>query len=133
MTFIHPALLAGLALAALPVVLHLILRQQPKRLAFPAFRFLARKATSNRRRMRLRHLLLLLLRILMVALMCLALARPRVVNERFNFGGDRPAAAVIVIDTSLSMGYTVAERTRLEEAKARALELVNTLPAGSRF
>src|SRR3954469_2822182 len=106
MTFIYPALLAGLALAALPVVLHLILRQQPKRVPFPAFRFLARKATSNRRRLRLKHWLLLLLRILMVALMCLALARPRIFSERLNLAADRPAAVVLVIDTSLSMGYT---------------------------
>ena len=33
-------LLGGGALMAVPVVLHLIMRQQPKRLIFPAFRFL---------------------------------------------------------------------------------------------
>ncbi|MFL5331194.1 MAG: BatA domain-containing protein [Gemmataceae bacterium] len=133
MTFIFPALLAGLALTVLPVVLHLILRQQPKQLPFPAFRFLARKATTNRRRLRLRHLLLLLLRILMVALMCLALARPRVLNERLSLSSERAAAAVLVIDTSLSMGYTVAGKTRLDEAKSRALEIVGSLPATSKL
>jgi len=133
MTFIHPALLAGLALAAVPVILHLILRQQPKRLPFPAFRFLARKATSNRRKLRLKHWLLLALRVAMVAIMCLALARPRIFSERLNLMGDRPAAAVVVLDTSLSMGYTAAGQSRLDDAKARALELLDTLPAGSRF
>jgi Aerotolerance regulator N-terminal len=133
MTFIHPALLTGLLLAGLPILLHLIMRQKPKQLQFPAFRFLARKATANRRRMRLRHLLLLLLRIGLVALMCLALARPRILSERFNLLGDRPAAAVIIIDTSPSMEYTVAGRTRLDEAKARAIELIESLPAGSRL
>ncbi len=133
MTFIHPVLLTGLLLAGLPILLHLIMRQKPKQLPFPAFRFLARKATSNRRRMRLRHLLLLLMRIGLVALMCLALARPRIFSERFNLLGDRPAAAIIIIDTSPSMGYTVAGRTRLDEAKARALELIDALPAASQF
>lgn len=133
MTFIHPALLAGLALAAVPVILHLIMRQQPKRVPFPAFRFLARKATSNRRKLRLKHWLLLALRISMVALMCLALARPRIFSERLNLMGDRPAAAVVVLDTSLSMGYVAAGKTRLDDAKARALELLDTLPPGSRF
>ncbi len=133
MTFIHPVLLTGLLLAGLPILLHLIMRQKPKQLPFPAFRFLARKATTNRRRMRLRHLLLLLLRIGLVALMCLALARPRIFSERFNLLGDRPAAAIIIIDTSPSMGYTVAGRTRLDEAKARALELIDALPPASQF
>src|SRR5262245_5424142 len=133
MTFIHPALLAGLALAAIPVILHLVMRQKPKRLPFPAFRFLARKATTNRRKLRLRHLLLLLLRILLIALMCLALARPKIISEHFNLLGDQPVTAVLVIDTSYSMGYTVVGQTRLDEVKKRALELIDGLPNGSRF
>lgn len=133
MTFAFPALLAGLALAALPVILHLVMRQKPKRLPFPAFRFLARKAVTNRRKLQLRHLLLLTMRILLIALMCLALARPKLISEHFNLAGDRPIAAVIVIDNSLSMGYTVAGQTRLDEAKKLAIELIDGLPTGSRF
>lgn len=133
MSFIHPALLAGLVLAAVPVLLHLILRQEPKRLRFPAFQFLARKALSNRRKLQLRHWLLLLLRIVMVALMCLALARPRVVSDRLHLGGDRPVAAAIIIDTSASMGYLQGTKARLDDAKTRALELIDALPTNSRF
>jgi hypothetical protein len=133
MTFLYPALLTGLALTALPVVLHLIMRQKPERVPFPAFRFLVRKAASNRRKLRLRHLLLLAMRMLLIGVMCLALARPRVVSEALGLTGDRPAAIVVVIDTSPSMGYTVAGRSRLDDAKARALEVVESAPAGSRF
>ena len=53
MTFIHSYLLLGLSLAALPVVLHLLMRQKPKQLKFPAFRFLRQKAFTNRRKLRL--------------------------------------------------------------------------------
>lgn len=133
MTFIHPALLAGLLLAGLPILLHLIMRQRPKSLQFPAFRFLAQKATANRRRMRLRHLLLLLLRIGLVALMCLALARPRISSERLSLFGDGPVSAIVIIDTSPSMGYVVGGQSRHDEAKARALELIGALPSGSRL
>ena len=128
MSFIHPLLLSGLLLAGLPVLLHLILRQQPKRVPFPAFRFLVPKATSNRRKLRLRNWLLLLLRILMLALMCLALARPKIFSDRLNLAGDRPMVAVLVIDTSASMGYVVNGKSRLDEAKARAIELIEGLP-----
>src|SRR5262245_6621866 len=133
MTFIHPLLLGGLVLVGLPILLHLIMRQQPKRLPFPAFRFLRQRARTNQRKIRLRHLLLLLLRMLLIALFCLLLTRPRVRSDRFlPLGGGQPVAAVIVVDTSLSMQYSVGGRTRLEEAKARAAELIDDLPEGSR-
>src|SRR5262245_22344098 len=105
MTFIHPALLAGLALVALPVLLHLIMRQQPKHVLFPAFRFLQQRARTNQRKLRLRHLLLLLLRMLLIAAFCLALTRPRFFSDKLHIGGDQPIAAVLVIDTSPSMEY----------------------------
>ena len=62
MTFLHLTLLAGTALVALPIVLHLIMRRRPTRLEFPALRFIQKRHDVNRRRLRLRHLLLLLLR-----------------------------------------------------------------------
>ena len=60
MTFIHGYLLGGLLLAGVPVLLHLIMRQKPKQLRFPAFRFLRQRHVINRRKIRLQHLLLLL-------------------------------------------------------------------------
>ena len=76
MTFINPLLLAGTALVAIPIVLHLIMRRKPRHLEFPALRFLLRRHDTNQRRLRLRHLLLLLLRAAAVALLAMALARP---------------------------------------------------------
>lgn len=133
MTFLHPVMLAGLLLVGVPVLLHLIMRQKPQRVPFPAFRFLVRKATANRRKLRLRHLLLLAMRIALIGLMCLALSRPRLVSEALNLTGDGPAAIVIVLDTSPSMGYVVVGQSRLDDAKARALELIAAAPAGSRL
>src|SRR5438876_243764 len=77
MTFVFPILLGGLVLAGIPILLHLILRQKPKTLPFPAFRFLVQKHRSNLRKLQLRHLLLLILRITLIAALCLALAAPR--------------------------------------------------------
>src|SRR5438874_9924580 len=128
MTFIHPLLLGGIVLVGLPVLLHLIMRQQPKHLLFPAFRFLKLQLRTNQRKLRLRHLLLLALRMLLIALMCVALARPRLFSDRFGgLGADQAAIVVLVLDTSPSMEYTVAGTTRLAEAKARALELLDEL------
>ncbi|HEV3204520.1 MAG TPA: BatA domain-containing protein, partial [Gemmataceae bacterium] len=132
MTFIHPLLLGGLALVGIPILLHLIMRQKPKHLFFPALRFLLQQHRTNQRKLRLRHLLLLALRMLLLAAMCLALARPKIFSERLLLTTDRPVAAVLLFDTSPSMEYTAGGRTRLDEAKRRSQELLESLPQGSR-
>jgi hypothetical protein len=135
MTFIHGYLLGGLLLVGVPVLLHLIMRQKPRHLQFPAFRFLRQRHFINRRKLRLQHLLLLLLRMGVIAALCLALARPRVAAERVAalFNNERPIAAVLIFDTSPSMEYSAAGQTRLEEAKERARELFDEMDSGSQI
>ena len=128
----HPILIVGAALVGLPILLHLIMKQEPKRLPFPAFRFLRQKLKTNQRKLRLRHFLLLAMRMLLIALFALALYQPTLLSQRFNIVGDQPLAVVIVIDTSPSMGYAPGDKTRLDEAKRRALELLDGIPDGSR-
>ena len=132
MTFVFPVLLGGLALAGIPVLLHLIVRRQPKRLPFPAFRFLVQQHKSNLRKLRLRHLLLLALRVFLIAAMCLLLARPRLFQRVFGLDSERPANAVFVFDTSASMEYQSTDGiSRLQDAVQRARDLLDELPAGS--
>ncbi|MFO0851082.1 MAG: BatA domain-containing protein [Gemmataceae bacterium] len=130
----HPILIAGAALVGLPVLLHLILRQEPKRLPFPAVRFLKVRQRINQRKMRLKHFLLLALRCLLIALFALTLFQPRVPTSglAIHLAGDQPVAAVLVIDTTPSMGYVAGDKTRLADARRRALELLDELPAGSK-
>src|SRR5262249_10567417 len=132
MTFVYPFLLGGLMLVGIPVLLHLIMQQKPKRLLFPAVRFLLQKRRTNQRRLRLRRLVVLALRMLLIAAICLALARPKIFSERLNLSTDRPEAAAFLFDTSYSMEYAVGGRSRLDEAKRRSLELLAGLPEGSR-
>src|SRR5437660_4904953 len=133
MTFIFPLMLGGAILAGIPILLHLIMRQKPKRLLFPAFRFLLQRHRTNQRKLKLRQLLLLALRVLLIAALCLALARPKIFSSRLGIGGERPVAAVLIFDTSLSMGYVAGGKDRLEAAKKRALELLDELPEGSKL
>src|SRR5215207_7569964 len=111
----HTILIAGAALVGLPILLHLIMKQEPKRLSFPAFRFLKQRLKTNQRKMRLRHIVLLALRMLLIALFCLTLYQPTLLSERFKLAADQPVALVVVIDTTPSTGYAVGDKTRLEE------------------
>jgi hypothetical protein len=126
----HPILLTGVALVGLPILLHLIMRQEPKRQPLPTFRFLKLKQKINDRKIRLRHWLLLAMRMLLIALICLALFQPRLLSNRFNIRGEQPVAAVIVLDTSPSMGYEVANRAGLSPARQRGLRLLEETAQG---
>ena len=136
MAFLNVYLLGGLALLGVPILVHLMMRQKPRRLPFPAFRFLRQQQKINRRRMRLQHLLLMALRMAVLAALCFALAQPKVFLPRavagwFGLNGPRPAAAVFVFDVSHSMEYRVGGLSRLDDARQRALELLHDLPEGS--
>jgi hypothetical protein len=131
MTFVHGYLLFGLALAAVPVVLHLLQRQQPKALDFPALRFLRARHRSTTRKLKLRHLLLLLLRVGLLAFLCLALAKP-LLSLGGNAGAPGQAvAAALVVDTSLSMELNPGDQTRLDAARRRAREALDDLAPNS--
>jgi hypothetical protein len=80
MTFLNLSLLAGLGLIAVPIVLHLIMKRQPKQFIFPALRFVKRRQIANSQRLQIRHWLLLALRCAALALAALALARPSVAS-----------------------------------------------------
>ncbi len=124
----HTILIAGAALVGLPILLHLIMKQEPKRLSFPAFRFLKQQLKTNQRKLRLRHFILLALRMLIIALFCLALYQPTFKSERLNISGEKPVATVIILDTSPSMAYMANDKSRLAESQQRALELLNEIP-----
>ena len=62
MAFVNLSLLFGGLLIGIPILLHLMMRQQPKHLLFPAVRFLKKRRESNQRTLQLRHWILLLLR-----------------------------------------------------------------------
>ena len=75
MAFVNLSLLIGGAAVAIPVVLHLVMRQKPKTVEFPAVMFLVPRKESNRRQLQLRHWIILALRCLAVLLLAIALAR----------------------------------------------------------
>jgi hypothetical protein len=131
MSLIHAGLAAGVALAALPVILHLFMRQTPKHVIFPALRLIRERQKQSKKRLRIKNWLLLLARMAVLALMALALARPRLYSQ-IPLGDDTvPTALGLVFDTSLSMAYKEKDKSRLDEAKERAREIVSKLPDSS--
>ena len=92
--FLHPWALAGLAAAAIPMLLHLLARREPPTVVFPAVRYLITTTREHQRRLKLQHLLLLLLRTLLIVALVLAAAGPTV--PRRGVAGHAPSALVLV-------------------------------------
>ncbi|HEX4129431.1 MAG TPA: BatA domain-containing protein [Pirellulales bacterium] len=124
--------LAGLAAAAVPVVLHLFHRQRYRTIDWAAMDFL-REAIERSRRARLRDVLLLALRVACLALFGLAMARPFFASAAHAPLGNQPVHAILLVDNSLSMAYRQLDGSLLDTARRRARELIEQLPAGSRI
>ncbi|MDR1959049.1 MAG: BatA domain-containing protein [Planctomycetaceae bacterium] len=132
MSFITLGLIfGGTAAAAIPVLFHLMMRGRPKKLEFPALRFLRQRLQTNQRKFRLKHLILLGLRMLLLILLGILLARP-VLRLSGTLGSqESPVAAAIIFDTSPRMDYLALNQTRLDEAKKAGQWILNQLPQES--
>jgi hypothetical protein len=131
LTFLTPLMLAGAVLVAAPIVLHLVMRQQPKHLVFPALRFIRQRSDANKRRLKLRHILLLALRCAVIVLLALALARPSLQSAGLLGDQEAPVAAALVFDTSPRMQFRNQNQTRLEVAQEAAQRVMTKLPPES--
>lgn len=127
MNFLNPLFLFGLAAAAIPIVIHLFTRRQPREVRFPSLEFLSEVNQSEIRRLRLKQWLLLALRTLAVACLALAMARPAL---RGNLGarGDAATTVVALVDRSGSMGAAGDDGAPLTAGARRVVEdLLTTL------
>ena len=128
--FLNPFLLLGLVGIALPVIAHLLSRRKYDVVDWGAMQFL-NPSRKSRRKMRLEELLLLLVRIMAIALIATALARPSISSGfllGYNSAGSRDV--VLVIDGSNSMSRTDGLTSLHQKAIRRAKEFLLTLNPG---
>ncbi|MFT4060723.1 MAG: BatA domain-containing protein [Edaphocola sp.] len=130
MGFTFPLFLLAAILLAVPVLIHLFNLRKYKRVFFPDTRFLRDIKLSTNQRAQLRDRVLLALRLLFLAALVLAFARP-------FFGNGHTTAtdrlAVIYIDNSYSMNLADGQQSLLQQAKKQAAELVGGLGNESRY
>jgi hypothetical protein len=115
-----------------PLLAHMIRRMPNERRPFGAMLLLNRLPERLRRRRTLEDKALLLLRMLLVAAVVLAVARPEVQwpGAVPEFGGS--GAVVVVLDDSLSMDLRAeGEGTLLSRARADAIDMVRALPSST--
>ena len=104
----HPAALAGLAVLALPILVHLLVPRHAARVLFPAMRFVPAVRAAAVRLRAPSDLALLLLRLAIVAAAALAAAQPLLVTSGRARGWGARIARAVIVDGSPSVDATVA-------------------------
>ena len=128
--FLAQAMLWGAVAAGVPVILHLTGRARPVAHKFAALRFIVASHRSATRALRVKNLLLLILRILAILFLVLALARPLLPFAAPMVGsgeGQVKGDFVLVLDTSMSMGFKEGQASRFDAATRQALNLLDRL------
>jgi hypothetical protein len=133
MSFLHPLLMWGVLLGAIPIIIYIIFRRRYRVIRWAAMEILLRAVRKRYRNVRLQDLILMALRVLALVAAATAIARPlwsgsAGPGRRSTKGAD----AVVILDTSYSMGTNAAAQTRMDYARKRAHALISALPETSR-
>ena len=135
LSYNSPAMLWGMALAAIPILIHLLFRRRFRRIDWAPMHYLKISIQRNRRRVRLEQLLLLLLRTALVLLLFYLVARPVMHAQGLGawLGGRSRSSQLVVLDDSLSMGYRDGGRSAWEHAQELAGKVLETIGPKDRF
>lgn len=109
LTFLNTVFLAGLAAAALPILIHLFSRRKAKDIPFSSIEYLREISLRKIRRMKLRQWLLLALRVLIVALFAMAMGRPAIRGSASPITRGSSTVAIL-LDNSYSMSAARPDR-----------------------
>lgn len=119
--WLQPTALWGLALLAIPLLIHLLRTRRARRIAFPTIRFVSPSRTAAVRLWAPSDLLLLAVRMSIVGLAVIAVAQPIWLTSARLAAWNARVARGVVVDTSESLGMPRADgSTAAEEARAVA-------------
>ena len=130
MGFLTPWFLAGVVAVGLPIWLHLLKRHKTDPQPFPSLMFFEHREQSSVQHRRLDYILLFILRALMLILLVLLFANPYIRRNTPKGNGEK--IVVVAVDRSFSMRTKEGASSRLDLAKAEALNVLSKLPPGQK-
>jgi hypothetical protein len=129
--FLNITMLAGLAGALVPLVLHLLSRSRYRTVEWGAMMFLQGAEARVMQSARVKQWLLLLLRMALIAGVAMALAQPVMRGRWGGLARDGRINAVIVLDCSASMQFDENGKSRMELARSAVLNILESLKENS--
>ena len=133
MEFLNPVFFYGLFALAIPIIIHLFNFRRFKSIYFTNVSFIAELKQETQKQSRLRHWMVLLLRILAIAALVLAFARPIIPASKDIAKAELNKYVSVYIDNSFSMQQEAEQGRLLEYAKASAEEIANAGSLSDRF
>lgn len=131
MKFASPEFLYALIAIAIPIVIHFFNFRKFKKVYFSNLSFLKEVTQETQSKSKLKHLLILASRILAITFLVFAFAQP---FKPINLSDTTNNNTVgIYIDNSFSMESTSENGTLLNEAKLKAIEIVNSYKKSDHF
>jgi hypothetical protein len=118
---VSPAVLWSLALVAIPVLIHLLLRPQIARVRFPSLRFVPASRLASARRRIVHDWPLLLVRMAIVALAVVALSGPVLVTPGRERAWTSRTVRAIVVDAEAAMSAAARVQDLVDESAGDAL------------
>jgi len=132
MSFLYPAMLAGVAAVSVPIIIHLLNKFQVKTTEWGAMKFLMDSVRANEKKVKIEDLILLILRCLLIALAAIAFARPVLkALAGSSASSGNAVAAVLLLDNSASMNQSAGAGTLFDEAKKQAIQWSDEQPPQS--
>ncbi len=121
----------ALVAVALPVLIHFLNLQRPRKVAFPNVRFLRELQQTTSNRLKLKHWLILLTRVLFIIFLVLAFAQPFLGSTDQQKNGNTLVQAFV--DNSFSMMQEGEEGKSFDQSLSAALKLSEAYPGTTKF
>ncbi|MDW7691243.1 BatA domain-containing protein [Flammeovirgaceae bacterium SG7u.111] len=133
MNFLFPNILYALSLVSIPIIIHFFNFQRAKKVYFTNVAFLQSVKSVTNSRNRIKNILVLLARILFIAMLVLAFARPFLPNK--TAGADMPNSNYVSIyfDNSYSLQNELEGRRLFDVAVNHVDEISNLFPNNALF
>ena len=130
MSFMNLALLGGAAAAAVPILVHLISRSQPREVKWGAMHLIELTLKSQQRRLRFDNWVLMLLRCAIPIILALCMARPVLKGSAVLWANGK-TSLLVLLDNSYSLDFKGAGGTNFENARDATSEIIKDLQRGS--
>ncbi|MBS1647707.1 MAG: BatA domain-containing protein [Bacteroidetes bacterium] len=130
MSFLYPSFLFAFGALAIPIIIHLFNFRRYKKIYFTNVRFLKEIQQESKSKSTLKRLLILATRLLALACLILAFAQPYIPNKHQVKKGIRYVS--IYVDNSFSMQAANKNGFLLDDAKRKAIDLVQSLSASDK-
>src|SRR5207247_6169977 len=131
MSLLNPFVLIGSLALAIPVLIHLVRREKSEIIPFSSLMFLLKVPKRSIRQQKIKNLLLMALRLLILALLVGAFARPYLTQPAKPAGNNASAnrGVVLMLDNSYSMRYG----NNFDRLKAEAQKRIDSMRASDRM